>query len=531
KKLEALKTDTDRVVYLLKIVEDQHQSNPGVSLEYAAKALAFARQSGSTPHLLDALSAASKSYFYAGYSGEAAAYVKEFAELAERYGTNHNKAVALNDLAALKATFEYNTYNAEIKELYESALALFQKAASEDSTLANDPAYQKKIVAVYVNIAIQLKLKGDLNESESYLLKALNLAEKTPVNTPTDVRVIANYMDLLRLQGREKDMLRQYDRGMQLVKQFGFQTMSALFDYPLAEWYESRQNIGQAIVYYEKVYSLGKSLENHSYIRTSATKLSRLYEQINDQEAALRFSRIADNSAQIEKKAEVLLRLKEAELKSQFLAWEAEVLQKNKRWIKRVWKIAGVVSLIAFIGLFLSFQQRRKYRITALKNLELELTAQNLQLENQLLESQLEAKNKALAAEVMRKIQRNDLIKTKVAQLLEQSRQVKPEARNFLRSAAETLGETLEEDSWKAFDMRFKEVDQRFYENLANICPSLTVGERRICAFLRLDMSSKEISAMTGQSVRAVELMRTRIRKKLGITNAEASLSQFLVQL
>lgn len=530
-KLESLGSDTARVAYLLEITKAHYQRNPKLSLEFTAKALAFARRSGSKPHLMDALSAASKSYYYAGYSGEAAAYVEEFAELAQRYGTDFNKAYAYNDLAVLKTIVQYDRYNPEAKELFEKALALFLGAASRDPILAIDSAYQQNIAAIYANLGNQYKIKGDYDLAESYLLKALEILEKTSLHTPLGVRTIANLMDAYRLQNSAEDMFRQYKRGLQILEKQQYYMMYPVFHFPLAEWYESQDSINQAILYYEKVYELGKNSDNYSYMGSSATRLSKLYERIKNPEAALKFSRIADESKAKENQAEIAIRLKQAELKAQFQTWEEEVLQKNEKRFRRIRWITFVSVFLAVSALLFWYRVRRNHQKTKLKKLEIELSAQKLALEKNLLENELEASNKALTTEVLRKIQNKELISSTVAQLLEQSRIVKPETGNILRSAAKTLRETLEEDTWKAFEVRFKQVDQRYYDKLAELCPDLTVGEKRICAFLRLDMSSKEISALTGQSIRAVELMRGRIRKKLGISNSEVSLSQFLSQL
>ena len=530
-KLESLGSDTARVLYLLEIAKTHYQRNPNLTLEYVTKALVFARRSGSKPHLIDALNTASKYYFYAGYSGEAAAFVEEFAELAQRYGTDINKAYAYHDLAVLKTAIQMDRQNPEALELFKKSLRLFLDIASRDPILAIDSAYQQNIASSYGNISLQFKLGGDYTQAESYLLKALEILEKTSVNTPLGVRTIANLMDVYRLQNREQEMVRQYKRGIQILEQQQYNIMYPVFHFPLAEWYESQDSINQAILYYEKVYQLGQHTDNYSYISSSATRLSRLYERIKNPEAALKFSRIADEGASKEKRGEIAVQLKQAELKAQFQAWEEEILQKNKKRARySLWMIIFTAFLTA-VALLLWYQARRKYQATALKNMEVELQAQKLTLEKTLLENELESSNKALTTELMRKIQNNELISNTVAQLLEQSRKVKPDTGNVLRSVAKTLNETLEEDTWKEFEVRFKQVDQRFYDKLAELFPDLTTGEKRICAFLHLDMSSKEISALTGQSIRAVELMRGRVRKKMGLTNAEISLSQFLSQL
>jgi DNA-binding CsgD family transcriptional regulator len=70
-----------------------------------------------------------------------------------------------------------------------------------------------------------------------------------------------------------------------------------------------------------------------------------------------------------------------------------------------------------------------------------------------------------------------------------------------------------------------------FYKKLINQFPDLSPNEQKICAFLRLNMSTKEISELTGQGVNALEIARTRLRKKLGITNTKTNLVSFISQI
>lgn len=530
-KLEELRTDTDRVNYLLKIIEGQHQSAPRAYLEYAAKALAFAQKSGSKQHLLNALRVASKCYFYSGFIGEAATYIEKYADLAERYGTDMDKAFAYNDLATLITLDQDDRYSPEARKLFEKTLELFFKIKDSNPAFVTDSAFQAYITATYSNIAIQFKLKGDLNKAEFYLRKAMDLLEKTSFNTPLGLRTIANYMDVLQLQGREQELFRQYDSGMAIINETGYASMSPLLYYPLAKWYASRNDLKQAIAFYQKIYAHGQDFENHSFVRSSASQLSKLYEQSNNPEAALKFSRIADQSAKKEKMAEIATSLKQAELKAQFRAWEQEVLHKNRKRVHGFLWITGLTLGIALSGFLYSYQMRRKYRLSEFKRLETELSAQKLLLEKKILEADLETSNKALASEMMRKSKQNELISNTLAELHKYSRRPKSDAGEILKLVVKSLNNSLEEDTWMEFDLRFKKVDQRFYAKLAEIGPDLTIGERRMCTFVKLDMSSKEISTITGQKLRAIEMMRTRIRKKLGITNAEITLSQFLTQL
>uniref|UniRef100_UPI0035668EB5 helix-turn-helix transcriptional regulator n=1 Tax=Ancylomarina sp. TaxID=1970196 RepID=UPI0035668EB5 len=70
-----------------------------------------------------------------------------------------------------------------------------------------------------------------------------------------------------------------------------------------------------------------------------------------------------------------------------------------------------------------------------------------------------------------------------------------------------------------------------YYKRLKEYALDLTPGEVKICTFLKLNMTSKEISAITHQSVKSIEVTRTRIRKKLNLTNKDVNLVSFLIDL
>jgi DNA-binding CsgD family transcriptional regulator len=61
--------------------------------------------------------------------------------------------------------------------------------------------------------------------------------------------------------------------------------------------------------------------------------------------------------------------------------------------------------------------------------------------------------------------------------------------------------------------------------------PDLSPSERRLCAFLKLDMTTKEISAITHQNAKSIDVARTRLRKKLNLTGTDHNLITFLAHL
>ena len=69
------------------------------------------------------------------------------------------------------------------------------------------------------------------------------------------------------------------------------------------------------------------------------------------------------------------------------------------------------------------------------------------------------------------------------------------------------------------------------YRNLNEKFPNLTENEKKLCALLRLDMNTKDIASITRQNPSSIEVARTRLRKKLNISNTDISLNNFLAKL
>ena len=65
------------------------------------------------------------------------------------------------------------------------------------------------------------------------------------------------------------------------------------------------------------------------------------------------------------------------------------------------------------------------------------------------------------------------------------------------------------------FKEAFNNADKDFIKKLKSIHPNLTPNDLRLCAYLRLNLSSKEIAPLLNISPRSVEVKRYRLRKKM----------------
>jgi DNA-binding CsgD family transcriptional regulator len=81
---------------------------------------------------------------------------------------------------------------------------------------------------------------------------------------------------------------------------------------------------------------------------------------------------------------------------------------------------------------------------------------------------------------------------------------------------------------WVEVEKMFTSGNDTFFENLLKEYPNLTKNERKLCTFIHMNLSTKEISKITHQSVGSINIARSRLRQKFGISGDEQSLIAFL---
>jgi DNA-binding CsgD family transcriptional regulator len=84
--------------------------------------------------------------------------------------------------------------------------------------------------------------------------------------------------------------------------------------------------------------------------------------------------------------------------------------------------------------------------------------------------------------------------------------------------------------NWEEFESRFLGVYEEFFAKLKNRAPDITPAEVRICALMRLNRTTKEISRISGKTQGTIDNTRSRIRKKLGLSDEE-NLYDFLGEI
>jgi len=152
-------------------------------------------------------------------------------------------------------------------------------------------------------------------------------------------------------------------------------------------------------------------------------------------------------------------------------------------------------------------------------------------IENQLLQSNLENKEKELTTKTLTHIQAQETIVSIVKDLGEIREKNKDEnIDKLIGGLIHRININNSENNWEEFRVHFEEVHAKFFNHLHVRCPNLTKNEIRICALLKLNFSTKDISSLTHQSTRSIDVARYRLRKKLNLSqedNLVGFLSQF----
>ena len=214
------------------------------------------------------------------------------------------------------------------------------------------------------------------------------------------------------------------------------------------------------------------------------------------------------------------------------------------------WYKTRLANLIYFLLLCLAVYlfnrwQRNKYQLQEaryeeeqrklqyLHQLEIDKASNEMvRLRNEKLHAEIDFKNSELATSAMHLVQKGELL-TKVKSELNRLMKVldNDNAINELKKMIKVLSEDDKADKdWEHFAQHFDKVHRDFVVVLKEKHPTITGNELKLSAYLRMNLSTKEIAQLMNISVRGIEISRYRLRKKLGISS-EVNLFDYLINL
>jgi DNA-binding CsgD family transcriptional regulator len=183
-----------------------------------------------------------------------------------------------------------------------------------------------------------------------------------------------------------------------------------------------------------------------------------------------------------------------------------------------------VMMLLIFRRRVIVLTRRKEVRKRAEKEKEL------IQLRNEKLQDEISFKSQELANSTMLIIKKNEFLIDLKRELKLQKNQLEsrfPDKYYF--SLVKKIDDNIaSHDDWKTFETNFERAHEEFIKKLKAQYPKLTPGDLRLCAYLRMNLSSKEIAPLLGISVRGLENHRYRLRKKMDL-DVDANLNEVMM--
>ena len=276
-------------------------------------------------------------------------------------------------------------------------------------------------------------------------------------------------------------------------------------------------NYKKAISYFAIADSLGEKFNFTSIERNGNWGLYYCYKQLGESDLAIKY-------LEEQHKLDDILRAKRnyQELTRLELQFKNDQLAKQKMWNQQKQKFIlyfALVLLLFFVAFLFQLFRKQKFKVAKEK------------LERKVLQNELEGKERELTSFVLNMIRLNEKKLGIITYLKKQKSRLKKENQDVIDTTIRDLEYDQDAQVWEEFEMRFNKVNSEFYQKLAARFPELTLNEKRLCAFLLMNMTTKEISSITGQSTEAIGKARTRLRKKLGLTNHDESIAAILSSL
>jgi len=429
--------------------------------------------------------------------------------------------------------FIYNNLGLTYQSLknYEKALDYFEKSLD----LSREQGNTQNLSSLYVNIGLIYNEQNELELARSYFEKAyrLNLETGNSAGQAISLNSLGSLSNRLKKYNESLSYFYAALRAVENAESSYLGPKSRITTYSYSNMgnaYFHLNRYDSAVICWEKGLDLAEQTGQVGMMRDNCEHLSEVFERLNKPTLSLdyykRFKLYADSIRNEEVVKQITtLELQfdfNKELKERELKQTMRDAEQKRKELLYLMIIGGALLSVVIILLLFILQRNKVTRI--------ELSQENLELEKQKLQKELEYKNKELTTNVMYLLRKNEMIMNITARLKKARLTYKPENRKTAEDIIRELEQGITKDTWKEFELRFQDVHSDFYDKLNTLYPDLSPNELRLCAFLRLNMTTKDIAAITYLSVNSINVARHRLRKKLDIDQDE-NLIKYLSQL
>jgi tetratricopeptide (TPR) repeat protein len=533
----------DKISTLWNLSDAFLDSDTAKAIDYGYKAHDLAINEGDDKAKIVSSLFLAKTFYFLSDLNKAMDYAVKAKNLAEN---SHMDMELASSLDAIGVIYYDIGNQAKSSEYFFTSLKIYEKLKDKNG-----------LGATFCRIGTLYLDQKDYDKAVEYYAKSINLAKEIK----SDDGIASNLNNLAKVYSEKKEYdkaLKSYEEALRINLKSGNSYLIGNNYLNIAEVYLKRRQYTEAMTKVQQAKKIFEKLGNKLRLAKSQIILSEIYLQTGQlsqsESLALNALRISEKNGYkemivsassvlnrfylskkdsatafryfiLEKKYQdsLLLDEKQKTLAKLELKYQFEKNEENAQIARQRRNIAIIVIsgclLFSLIIIILILKQ-------------LKLKAKKLQLEKENHEQELEFKNKEMVLNVMSLMKKNEMLADLSEKLIHiEEESTSAESKDTIKKVARELQKSQEDEIWKEFSHRFKEVHGDFYDTLLKKFPTLTPNELKLCAFLRLNMSSKDIAELTGQRVSSLETARYRLRQKLGIANSEVNLITFLSSL
>jgi tetratricopeptide (TPR) repeat protein len=393
----------------------------------------------------------------------------------------------------------------------------------------------------YTSIACIYEKKNRLDSAEFYAKKGMEI--RMDMN---DTRRVASSSYLLgrlyNVKGQVKNALDYLNKAHTIFKELEDKTGQIIVLLEKGKSFSLLNDPDQSKEMVEKAHEIALLTNNKNLIKDTYRDISDYFIHSGDFKEGYAYFvkyKILEDSILNWRKSKLI---EEMEMRYQNQQKDAEIehlktanqlQQKNNIILWLILIVIFIVSAFIFYLYRLKSQHLSRHQSLLIKEKSIHQKEQEMQeKERMTLEEQLEIKNRELGAKILSMLRTNEMQANLVQRLSKLSAFVgnDKKALKELNGIIRELENHSAENLWEEFDKTFQSIHSEFYTKLLDLCPDLTPSEIKIAAFLKLNLSTKEISALTFKTESGIKSTRHRLRKKLNISS-EDNLVSFLMKL
>lgn len=353
---------------------------------------------------------------------------------------------------------------------------------------------------------------------------ALELVGENPLYINNKIQILNNLGDLYSKKEQFSEAINNYNKTLQILEQQPNLLYEAMVLISLGKVNVTIDQPKEAINYFSKAYKVASEANGISHLKHITEGLGKSFEKLNVKDSALYYFQISkkyEDTLNLRKTSEKIL---QEELAINYAIEKRKLSSTFSQKQKVFFVVLGILFLIV-ISIYLKSRLQKRKLIKL--NKENQINTQKVMFsekENETLKHLVIENQKKMAMASMKNMQKDALIDLIAKKIPQNDASLNS---NELEEIQQSLKSIQDHKGLQNFEYQFERLYIGFFEKLQDQFPKLTTNERRLCAFLKLQMNTKEISAVTGQTLRAVEMARIRLRKKLGITKSDTSLNDF----